>query len=196
MAVRVHRHDVDELTFTIRPDALNTPEDDLRQALRISSDQLDDVTSETLDLAAWTVVEQYTGRLIASRETTLIVEVSGRSELVEAAGWWQPEPASVDGIESWTAAGGWVDVTGDQTAATPTGGYMLDAGWWRIMTTAGVPPTADVTEAHWRIAAYLFDSDPSSPSRMAGRSNIVRLCGAAALLGPYCTRGARSIGGV
>ena len=193
MAVTIHRHTVDELTDGNRPDAMNTPDGDLRQALRIGSDQLDDIAAETLDLAAWGVVEQYTGRLVASRETTLIVEVSGRAEVVEAAGSWTPEPSSVDMIELWTAAGGWDDVTDDTEQVTPTGGYRLDVGWWRIVTTQGEHPPAELTEAHWRIAAYLFDTDPAAMNR--DRSNLVRLSGAAALLGPYCTRGARSIGG-
>ena len=191
MAVRIVRHDPDDLTGSTRPDAQNTPDDDLRRALRIGSGQLDASAAEALDLAAWNIVERYTGRLVAARETTMILEVSGRPEVVEVAGWWTPEPASVDGIESWTPAGGWLDVTGDAEQVTPTGGYRLGVGWWRITTTAGVAPIPDVFEAHWRIAARLFDTDPASMNR--GHSNLVRLSGASVLLAPYCTRGARPV---
>ena len=98
-------------------------------------------------------------------------------------------------MESW-GAGAWTDVSADHSPVDPLDRYRLEAGWWRLTTTAGEAPDLDgdpLLEAFHRLAGFLYDTDPSDPVRFSSRSNIVRLSGAASLLGPYCSRGARVV---
>ena len=194
MAVVVHSHEPEALSESNAP-AIDEP-DALRTALRVSEDQLGNPAADSLILAAWGAIESYCGRLVASRSTTLLVEVLDRAELVDPAGWWTPRPSSIDTLESWTAADGWADVSADHSAVDPLDRYRLEVGWWRFTTTAGAETDLDgspLLEAFHRLAAFLYDTDPADPVRFSSRSNIVRLSGAASLLGPYCTRGARVV---
>ena len=194
MAVVVHSHEAAALSETNAPgiDERGT----LRAALRVSADQLDDIATDRLILAAWGMVENYCGRLVVERSTVLLVEVQGRGDLVDPAGWWTPRPSSIDALESWEA-GTWTDVTADHEPADPLHRYRLEPGWWRLTTTAGAVVDLDggpLLEAAHRLAGFLYDTDASNPVRFSSRSNIVRLSGAASLLGAYCTRGAREVG--
>ena len=194
MAVVVHSHEPAALNDSNAP-AIDEP-DALRTALRVSADQLDNIAADSLILAAWGAIESYCGRLVVSRSTTLLVEVVGRAELVDPAGWWTPRPSSIDTLEHWTAPDGWADVSADHSPADPLDRYRLDVGWWRFTTTAGADPDLEgdpLLEAFHRLAGFLYDTDPSEPVRFSSRSNIVRLSGAASLLGPYCSRGARVV---
>ena len=194
MAVVVHSHEPAALSDSNAPaiDEAST----LRTALRVSDDQLDDTAADRLILSAWGHVEHYCGRLVASRSTTLLVEVTERPEVVDPAGWWTPRPTAVDTLESWTASGGWSDVTADHDPLDPLDRYRLGVGWWRFTITAGEAPGIDgspLLEAMHRLAGFLHDTDPSDPVRFSSRSNIIRLSGAASLLGPFCDRAARPV---
>ncbi|MXX24358.1 MAG: hypothetical protein F4Z82_02840 [Caldilineaceae bacterium SB0668_bin_21] len=194
MAVTVHGHDPAALTADQRPDGDgHDPNVLLFEALRAAGSQLSTGQADALALAAWGIIERYCGRLVVARATTLLVEVTDTAELVDPAGWWTPRPSSVDTVETWTRSGGWADVTADVSPVDPLSRFRLEAGWWRLTTTAGKAPTAEMLEAWARVAAYLFDTDPAAGHRVSERSNVVRLCGAASLLGPYCVRGARPV---
>ena len=193
MAVTIHAHEPAALNDSNAP-AVDLS-DALRTALRVSADQLDNTAADSLILAAWGAIESYCGRLVVSRSTTLVVEVVGRAELVDPAGWWTPRPSSIDTLESWDS-GTWSDVSADHSPADPLDRYRLEAGWWRFTTTAGADPDEQgdpLLEAFHRVAGFLYDTDPSDPVRFSSRSNLIRLSGAASLLGPYCSRGARVV---
>ena len=192
MAVTVHSH---VLGSNGAPDSDQRAT--LREALRVGDDQLGDDAADGLYLVAYGLVEAYTGRLVSSRDATVILEVTTGRELVDPAGWWRPA-MNVTTLERWAAATAtWgADELGDHTAADPLGRYHLEAGWWRFTGTQGDTRVGDDwEEALHRVAAWLFDTDPSRPERAAARSNVVRLSGAAMLLGRYTVRGAHPIGG-
>ena len=167
----------------------------LREALRVSADQLGDDAADTLLKAAGDLLDAYTGRLVGSRSSTVVLGVTAGRELVDPSGWWRPA-MTVDTLERWASASAtWgADELGGHLAADPLGRYHLDAGWWRFVGRQGGSAGEDWGEAQHRCAAWLFDTDPSRPMAR-GRSNVVRLSGAAHLLGPYCVRGAHPVGG-
>lgn len=189
MAVVIHSHTLGALAGAI--DAAER--DDLRTALRVSSDQLDDTAADALIETAYGVLLAYTGRVVGSRSSTLLLEVVGGPELVDPAGWYRPAP-TVTGLVAWApSSAAWgSDVLADHPAADPLGRRRLPSGWWRFTGTQGDGDVSqDWTEAEGRVASYLFDADPSRPMRRP--ASLVRLCGAAELLGPYCERGARPV---
>ena len=188
MAVVIHSH---TLGAVGAPEAADRAA--LRLALRVSSDQVADDAADELILAASDVLEGYTGRLVGSRSSTVVLEVAGGPELVDPCGHWRPAPTLTE-LAAWDAdAAAWgSDVLGDHRAADPLGRRKLAAGWWRVTGDQGDGDVgSDWTEALHRLAAHLFDSDPSRVARRP--ASLVRACGAAELLGPYCERGARPV---
>lgn len=184
MAVVVYSHEPEARSHA-------TAADVVRRALRTDADALSDADAAQLDASAFDMIETHTGLLIESRSTVLLLEVVGRAEVVDPAGWWRPRPSAVSSVESWSASG-WSTAT--VAAEDPLGRYRLGAGWWRLTTTAGLSAAEyaarpALAEAWARIMGYLFESDPAAPpSRLGVQAGIIRLCGAVELLKPFCVR--------
>ena len=197
MAVVGHLH-----THGDRP---NTVETGLRAgllaALRVGADQLDHDALKRLSGAALDAAEEHTGLLYGRRDLVSVVEVTAGPELVDFGGGYRPLPLyASDGdtaeLQRWdTASSGWdPDELDEHPAADPLDRRELASGWWRLTAWQGDDAAGDdYIEAVHRIAAYLFDTDPAA-HRGGRASNLVRLSGAAGLLGPYCRRGAWSVG--
>ena len=196
MAVTVHNHVLGALpsVFT-RWAPHDTNDGGLAGALRLGEGQMGALDLGVLYRRALAAVESYTGVLSVARDVEAIVEVTGRPSLTDAAGGWRPAPTWTE-LEEWDASNSsWGSDVLDEHDPDPLGRYQLPVGWWQVTGTQGDDGVGeDWDEAVTRVAAYMFDDDPAMPMmRSGGQAHLVRLCGAAGLLGPYCRRGARSV---